>query len=385
MHSVVQDSNAKRTIAVLAAVGIVVALYTSFKAVPVSQDIQAVRQHANAKHAAAPPKPPPLPPCKKFVYLIQAPDHWEDNRLKTNDDRDVLWLSYTTLPPNRSDVTFLPGSSWTEGRNALLEFAMQHVVNKSGAGYEYYTFLDRDFLGMIAGDDPWAAWEADLLSETPAIAYAVESVPWQGAMSHLLPGETCIRSLFNVDAICQAFHRTTLGLALPYDESLDERSIFFSAYISNMEVTAFFPHSRVGFYDMKVLAEKNEHLNPVRVRARGLSYVRSLDWKQCKQYMSGAFLNPAMVDAVNVANCHTTTQNNYCERPACPGIFNRTGPADLNWLKENVNVAHPWAAPKVAFLEKWDEVLSRARTPFVREPDDCAGRSPSGARCRVGG
>jgi hypothetical protein len=323
-----------------------------------------------------------LLPSKKFVYLIQGPSHWEDPRLKTNEDRDVLWLSYTTFPSNRSDVVYLPGSTWTEGRNALLDFALHRANMTSGAGYEYYTFLDQDFLSMIVGDDPWASWEEGLLSELPAIGYAVRSMPWQLSMSHVLPGETCVRSVFNVDAICQAFHRTTLGLALPYDVWGDDKSIYFSAYISNMEVAAFYPHSRVGYFDVQVNLDRNQHnKNNARRQHRRLAYIRSVEWRMCKQYMRGAFLDPALVVAVDRGNCGSLKTDEYCEHQACPGRFNRTGPVDSKWMKKYLETKHPWASKKLAFIRKWETFLKRSRTPFVRESHDCSGRSTSGARC----
>jgi len=218
------------------------------------------------------------------------------------------------------------------------------------------------------------------MSEMPAIGYGVGSCTWQVPMSHALPGETCVRSVFNVDAICQAFHRTTLGLALPYDTWGDDMSIFFSAYISNMEVSAFYPHSRVGYFNVEVSVDRNQHLHHIR-RNRRLGYIRSQEWHKCKQYMEGAFVNPTIRSAIDESNCGTAANNDYCERHACGGRVERTGPVDFDWMKDNLNLHHPWASKKIAFIQRWSSFLDRNRTAFVRERDDCSGRSPTGDRC----
>lgn len=147
----------------------------------------------------------------RFVYLVQSADGAPDptRRLVPTADRDVFYLAWRDPPPPaRADVLWGASLTWTEGRNALLELALNRSLERPGAGpgYEYFSMVDDDFLEMVVGDDPWATWEANLLDEAPAIGYVAGAVQWQRKPTQRATarGERCVRSKFNVDAICQA-------------------------------------------------------------------------------------------------------------------------------------------------------------------------------------
>jgi len=122
-------------------------------------------------------------PFKNFVYLIQTGEPTDEPRLSPTNDRDVLYLCYKTecnassiIPPE--DVTFA-GGSWTEGRNALLEFAITRGKEMVGdRGYLYYVFMDDDVPSMVMGDDPWSLYEQWLLETRPLASHNAYGVVW---------------------------------------------------------------------------------------------------------------------------------------------------------------------------------------------------------------
>ena len=157
------------------------------------------------------------PKKKDFVYLIQSSKPRLEPRLRSNERRDVLFLcpvngcDVSQVPP--TDVRVRAGLSWTAGRNSLLNDAVERAAVMPNGGYEYYIFLDEDIMDMVVGAAPWEEFEAWLTDTQPAIGYLTKS-----ASFHTNPVKG---APFNVDANVNAFHRTTLGTALPYDARLN--------------------------------------------------------------------------------------------------------------------------------------------------------------------
>lgn len=122
---------------------------------------------------------------KPFVYLIQASHHMPYRGLP-DEQNDIILLTWKT-PSDWPGALFLPGSSWNEGRNALLAEARRRVQG-GVADYRYYIFLDEDIrikedtdlaesLGAPLTGNPFRTFEAWLLDWEPAVGYTRYS--WQ--------------------------------------------------------------------------------------------------------------------------------------------------------------------------------------------------------------
>lgn len=167
---------------------------------------------------------------KKFLYLVQS--------------KGALPEIYDRIPTERSDMILLtwkdrvegaihfPKSTWTQGRNRLL----QEALDRQG-DYLYYIFLDEDVL-FTKGD--WRTFEDALLKYEPAVAtpycpwYSPEKKPRLDLEAH-----TC--GWF--DAMYNAFHREIIEdrLILPYYDTFDGESWWYSQLFVIELVQELFP------------------------------------------------------------------------------------------------------------------------------------------------
>lgn len=76
--------------------------------------------------------------AKKHVYLLQGEAKYIDKFavLRNRKTSDFFCLTYDKAKEN---CIFLPNSTWSEGRNRLLQEAL-----KTKTPYQYFTFLDDD-------------------------------------------------------------------------------------------------------------------------------------------------------------------------------------------------------------------------------------------------
>jgi hypothetical protein len=321
--------------------------------------------------AIVPNKRPP----KNFVYMIQSSEPTVEARLAPNPDRDVLYLCYknkkegcNTSAVPVDDVIVQPGS-WGEGRNALLEFAMERGKEMRGdVGYIYYIFMDDDLPRMAGGEDPWSLYEQWLLETRPAVGYNI-AMDWERATAP-----------FNVDAIENAFHRNTLGSLLPYDPSLEAQSSFYSQWIMNTVVAAMYASTRRAFDSIPFDSRMNAHdtSNP--------AYVRSCKWSILKTYMDSVFREgtPSKA-AVDLINCHTPGTNKGCnfELPLCPSSERNTtafttnsrtpGPVDEEWVHAHMDVSHEFTKQRLEFLSRHASFLRIIRQGQLPYRVDAAG------------
>eukprot|EP00667_Euglena_gracilis_P034978 EG_transcript_62804 len=82
----------------------------------------------------------PLLPYKQFVWLLQASTLPRNRTLHPNDQRDVIWLTFG----DPSGDVYYPNSTFTQGRNRLLDEAISRAVQMPEGGYLYYIFMDGD-------------------------------------------------------------------------------------------------------------------------------------------------------------------------------------------------------------------------------------------------
>ena len=187
--------------------------------------------------------PEPMQPHKPFLYLLLLPgvNVWPNgtfdlaNWPPTSDRRDVIVATFR-LRSDHPDVLWLPNTSWTRARNAMLREGVQRAAAAMrDGGYLYYTLADGDAgvdppqQSVWGTTDPWEVWERSLLWWSPAAAMPANTV-------HDTMRSTGIRTYaralstspmdwgLNGDAIINAYHRTAIFTVLPYDERLDSRT-----------------------------------------------------------------------------------------------------------------------------------------------------------------
>ena len=98
----------------------------------------------------------------------------------------------------------------------------------------YYIFLDEDVaentLDIIIS---LTKFENFLLKEKPAVGYIKGMVKWMEEFrkdEHGKLKETVHKNgvgIFNIDAVINAFHKSTIGLLVPYSTSLDHKSWYY--------------------------------------------------------------------------------------------------------------------------------------------------------------
>jgi tetratricopeptide (TPR) repeat protein len=120
----------------------------------------------------------------------------------------------------RPGYIYFPDSTWTQGRNKLLEVSKQLEED-----YLYYIFLDDD-IEFIEGD--WRSFEALLLEYQPAIA-----TPQATFYPTKSDDSVEVQMVYAFDAVFNAFHHDVVAdnVLLPYLEKFDEESLLLSQLI----------------------------------------------------------------------------------------------------------------------------------------------------------
>lgn len=291
---------------------------------------------------------------KDFVYLIQSHEPTPEGRLLPNEHRDILYLCFrkgcntSHIPP--TDVFTEPNLSWTEGRNSLLNHALQRAKLMPNGGYEYYIFLDEDIRSMVLGYAPWDVFELLLVKKKPAVGYLTGSTAWHK--------DTRLGAPFNVDGNVNAFHSTTLGLLLPYDITLDS-SIYYSQYINNLIVGSAFASQRIGFEDIALDLSDNAHNSNENGKHR-----REASWSVPKHYMNGLFLaHTAMHKSIELMNCCNSPDDRYCQYEQS-SLGPLSGPVDDEWWTRNGNRDHPYVSLMLSFMREHSTLLRQIRSMY---------------------
>lgn len=167
---------------------------------------------------------------KKFLYLVQGRGELpEVYSTIENAQADIIRLSWKE---KIDGAIYFPNSTWTQGRNRLLEEA-----RKRETPYLYYIFLDDDIV-FEKGD--WRTFEECLVKYEPAAATPFCSWYPPNKNSLLeLEAHTC----FMFDAMFNAFHRDIVNddLVLPYYTGFDHKSWWYSQWFVIHLMHAFFP------------------------------------------------------------------------------------------------------------------------------------------------
>ncbi|XP_064650525.1 uncharacterized protein LOC135502017 [Lineus longissimus] len=228
---------------------------------------------------------PPVKVAKDFVYLIQGTSVTILDQLVSNSDRDVLWLTYKT--DSGTNYLYRQNSTWTTGRNLLLEYAVERGGRMSKKGYKYFIFLDDDVKisftyngrrwngeGCCKTNDPWRCFEQFLSAHEPAVSYP------HHIASHVFFNEKALVNLnYNVDAMMVAYHRDTLSFLMPYSTEFEAESWWASQV------------NHIGLYNMLYSSSRYQynalHNTNSRSDHRG-KYKFSFKFRQQVQYLLSA-------------------------------------------------------------------------------------------------
>src|SRR6056297_586593 len=195
---------------------------------------------------------------KKFLYLVHG-----DNKLIRNydflADRPGAGLIQSTYNAPAEGAHYFPGSTWAEGRNGLLEKALE--LEES---YEYYIFMDDDIEFHDGGFDEL---EAQLTRLKPAVAVPV-FVP-KTTRTVLGVGISYHRKLYlplTSYQVCQfadgqfmAFHRDVLldNILMPLQNQFDEISWWYTSSTQQILMHTLYPETTIQLNNVAVTNESH--------------------------------------------------------------------------------------------------------------------------------
>jgi hypothetical protein len=185
----------------------------------------------------------------KIIYLVQTPRDlpptFRDLRRRVGGR--LIWLTFAAPADG---ALYLPNSSWTQGRNRLLAEAVERHSD-----FDYLVFCDDD---LVFTKGSWVEWEKALDHWKPTIASPSypHPKPCPGWQAH---------TLYNFDAMMNAFHRTCLedGVLLPYIEKYDSISWWLSQFFLMHFANALYPGGVAKFTDICV--DNTEHRDYPRI------------------------------------------------------------------------------------------------------------------------
>jgi GDP-L-fucose synthase len=192
----------------------------------------------------------------RCLYLVQTASKCPYNL------ENIVVLSYKE---QTSDTTiFMPNSTWTTGRNALVEYA------KSQKGYDYYIFLDEDL------DMDFNEFERYLEEYRPLIGvpfyqnFHPADKHYYEAISLIIPEPSQKTCWF--DGMCCAYTREALESSIfPYVQDYDNHNWWASQYIHIALCAHTFP-GRVTLFP-KCIAKNNQHSEYPRNGGVDYSYI----------------------------------------------------------------------------------------------------------------
>lgn len=163
--------------------------------------------------------------------------------LADRDNADALFLTYDK---SIKEALFLPNSTWTQGRNKLLEIALTQGKKE---GYIYYILCDDDIAFKKGG---WDEFEQQLMTIKPAIAVPV--VPrTQITVLKFLKYQPFLVN----DEQLMAFHHqvTSDGIVLPYQTQFDDIHWFVGCRIQERIIQTLYRGNAVQFNNIQITNE----------------------------------------------------------------------------------------------------------------------------------
>jgi len=218
---------------------------------------------------------------KDFLYLIQGKAELMKNylHLSDNPNADIIFLTYdqpieTVINQAIEESIFFPKSTWTEGRNKLLEMAL------SKGEYLYYIFCDDD-IKFTKGS--WDIFEEQLLTDKPAIAVPINPKTIQTP----LPGLKYQAFLINDEQLI-AFHQEVVKdfILLPYIDKYDSIYWWAACQIQEVLIQNFYGSNAIQFNNIRISNDAGEnYIRPKSESDYKMLYKLVDDWLS-KQFLS---------------------------------------------------------------------------------------------------
>lgn len=186
-----------------------------------------------------------------FIYLVQGEARKVKLlfHLKERKRAEALFLTYDE---KISSAYYLPKSTWSEGRNYLLQKALNKYED-----YKYIIFVDDD-TEFYYGD--WALFEKNLLEYKPLIGVPV----FDKNSTVSLPCKNFIIQSFEFnDEQLIAFHNRTIKerVLLPYDSKLDNVSWWATCRKQQILIQNKYKWDSVQFNNLRVINKDKGRYN----------------------------------------------------------------------------------------------------------------------------
>ena len=147
---------------------------------------------------------------------------------------DNVHIIGATYEKSQEGLVFVPGSTYAEGRNALLYEACRLEVVRLRFRFSYLVFVDDD-IEILGGS--FSAWHSDLLFWEPAVM-----VPSYRSLLDQRRYKGRPVGVWQYDSFFVAYHRELADALLPLNTSLDDAKVcwwsssFYIQYLSGIHL-----------------------------------------------------------------------------------------------------------------------------------------------------
>jgi hypothetical protein len=183
---------------------------------------------------------------KNFIYLVQGKAELMKNYLHLLDspNSDAIFLTYDHP---MEEAIFFPNSTWTQGRNKLLDAAL------SKKDYFYYIFCDDD-IKFTKGS--WEIFENQLLTYNPAIAVPINPKTIETPLKGFK-----YQSFLTNDEQLIAFHQDVIRdfIVLPYQEKFDTIYWWIACQIQEVLIQNFYYSDSIQFNNIRISNDAGEN------------------------------------------------------------------------------------------------------------------------------
>ncbi len=209
---------------------------------------------------------------KRFIYLVQGEANLVKSFFHLADRADVEAI-FMTYDREIEGAVFFPNSTWSQGRNKLLELAL-----KKSKKYLYYIFCDDD---VVFKTGTWDDFESQILTLKPAIAVPINHPKTKNTPIKGLPHQTFLVN----DEQLLAVHRDVIddGILFPYQSQFDKTHWWAACEIQELLIQNFYPTSAIQFNNIHVI-------NDCRLRYNNPEEGRNSFKKDIRDWLNTQFI-----------------------------------------------------------------------------------------------
>ena len=219
------------------------------------------------------------------VWLLQAQYRskflFKGSSNHSAERRRVLWLTYGVRPDNPGDLATDYTTTWTTGRNLLLQAAVNlSNTMPAGCGFLYYIFADGDIWLRTAdaeGFETFLRRRRPMYGAPKGVMMSDERPP-----NAKRPVPADFSELTNIDGLIGAFHKHTLATGvLPYYEGFDSESWHYSQAVLNFLLQCVRNSFNTRWFELCVEPECSPHTRRALLNRAGTkraAYPRGDNW-----------------------------------------------------------------------------------------------------------